>query len=54
MTRDELIALREGLQTLVDSQKRLGDYDTNAAAIRAALEACLRLTQHLIDRMKRS
>lgn len=53
MNRDELIALRDSLQTVVDAQRRLGDYDSNAAAIRAALETCLRLTQHLIDRMRK-
>lgn len=53
MTRDDLLALRVTLQVHVDAMRKLGDYDTNASKVRAALEACLKLTQHLLDRMKK-
>jgi len=53
MNRDELVKLRDDLQARVERQRQLGDYDTNAAAIRASLEASLALAQHLIDRMRR-
>jgi hypothetical protein len=54
MTREELLALRNALQAQVEARRRLGDYDTNAAGVRDALDACLKLAQHLLDRMRKS
>ncbi len=53
MTTDELEALREQLFDAVEHRRKLGDYDANAPGVRQALEACLQLTQHLLDRLKR-
>ena len=53
MTREELLQLRDELQARVEHQRKLGDYDANAAAIRVTLEANLKLAQHLLDRMRR-
>ena len=53
MKYHELINLRQTLYELVQDRKKLGDFDTNAPAIRAALESCLALTQHIIDSTKK-
>lgn len=53
MTRDELIALRNELQALADQLNKIGDYNAGAEHIRAAISSCLKLTQHLVDRMRR-
>lgn len=53
MDREELQALRDELFDHVDRARKLGDYDANAAGVRHALEACLKLAQHLLDRLKR-
>ena len=53
MNKHELVHLRDDLVRLIEQKKRLGDYDTNAAAILASLEANLAIVQHLIDRMRR-
>lgn len=52
MTRAELVEHRNQLQRVVEERKRLGDYDTNAKAIRMALESNLKLAEHLLSRMK--
>lgn len=54
MTREELLALRDGLTARLEDRKRLDDFDANARPIRELLDACLKLTQHLLDRMRRS
>lgn len=54
MTREELVDLRRHLLKAVDDRRALGDFDTNAPAIRMALEANLRLTEHLIEQTKQS
>lgn len=53
MTREELIALRSNLQARLEDRKRLDDFDTNARTIRELLDAALKLTQHLVDRMRK-
>lgn len=52
MIRDELVILRNTLQREVEQRKQLGDYDANAAGVRLAIEACLKIAQHLLDRMR--
>lgn len=37
----------------LEERRTMGDYDTNASGIRVALEACLQLTDCLLDRMKK-
>ena len=37
----------------LEERRSMGDYDASAAGIRMALEICLQLTQHLLDRMKK-
>jgi hypothetical protein len=53
-TRDPTgrMARSDGIAGL-EERRALGDYDANAAGIRLALEACLKLAQHLLDRMKK-
>ena len=53
MKYHELLDLRRDLYNLVEIRKKLGDFDTNAPAIRIALESCLALTQHIIDSTKK-
>lgn len=53
MTRDEVLQLRNQLQALIDQLRRLGDYDASARSIRETAEAVLKLTQHLLDRMRK-
>lgn len=53
MNRDELLALRKHLIEAVNDRKALGEYDTNAAPILTALESCLALTQHLLERLRK-
>lgn len=52
MTRAEMLELRTALQAKAEERRRLGDYDTNAAAIRFSIEASLKLADHLLSRMK--
>lgn len=51
MNRAELLTLRTSLQKRVAERKRLGDFDTNAAAIRESLESTLALCDHILSRM---
>lgn len=37
----------------IEERRHVSEYDTNAAGIRMALEACFTLTQHLMDGMKK-
>lgn len=36
----------------LDERKALGDHDPNAAGIRLALESLLKLTDHLLERLR--
>ena len=53
MNRDELQSLRDEVFALVEHLRKLGDFDANARSVRLTAEACLQLTQHLLDRLKR-
>lgn len=53
MNRDEVLELRKILQTEFDRLKLLGDFDASAATVRLAVESLLKLTNHLLERMKK-
>lgn len=52
MTREELLAQRNHLQAVVAERKKLGAFDANSDAIYTALESNLKLTEHILSKMK--
>jgi hypothetical protein len=53
-TKDSIGTLkRVGGVPGLDERKAMGDYDTNASGVRMALEICLKLVQHSLDRAKK-
>lgn len=54
MTRDEILEERNRLQQEVQRRRKLGEYDANAGGVLHALEASLKLYQHILDRMRKA
>jgi hypothetical protein len=53
MNRDEVLELRKILQAEFDRLKLLGDFDASAATVRLCTESLLKLTNHMLERMKK-
>jgi hypothetical protein len=53
MNRDEMLGLRNDLRALHEKRTALGDFDANSADIRKLTSSMFKLTQHLLDRMKK-
>lgn len=45
--------VRKGGTPGLRERKTMGGYDVNASGVALALQACLELTQHLLDRMRK-
>lgn len=53
MTRDELVELRRTLQFKYEDLKKIGDFDASAANVRMAIETCLKLTNHELEKKRK-
>lgn len=52
MSREELITLRKDTYERVERMRKTGDYGAGAADIRENAEVLLKLTDHLLERMR--
>lgn len=52
MNRDEIIALRRDVLEVVKKLQQIGDYGAGAGDIRFLAETVLKLTDHLLERMR--
>ncbi len=52
MNREEIIALRKDLHARVERLRRTGDYGAGASDIRENAETLLKITDHLLERMR--
>lgn len=52
MTRQEMIELRKELVEQADQLRKIGDYGAGASDIRALAERLLKITDHLLERMR--
>lgn len=52
MSRDEMITLRKATFERVEKLRRLGDHSAEAPDVRENAEVLLKLTDHLLERMR--
>lgn len=52
MTREEMIELRKATFERVERLRVIGDYGAGAADIRENAETLLKITDHLLERMR--
>lgn len=52
MTRDEMVALRKRIMTLLAERKKLGGFDTHAETIIEILDAMAKLTDHILSKTR--
>lgn len=52
MSRDEMVQLRKATFERVERLRKTGDYGAGAADIRENAEVLLKLTDHLLERMR--
>lgn len=52
MSRDEMVQLRKATFERVERMRKTGDYGAGAADIRENAEVLLKLTDHLLERMR--
>jgi hypothetical protein len=52
MSREEVVALRTELLDVVAKLRKIGDYGAGAGDIRFLAETVLKLTDHLLEKMR--
>lgn len=52
MSREELVTLRKATYERVERMRKTGDYGAGASDIRENAEVLLKLTDHLLERMR--
>jgi hypothetical protein len=50
--RDELVQIRQDQFTLVNEQRKLGDFDAGASFARRQSEIILKIVEHILERTR--